>query len=153
MNSSIARVPRLWLAIKLDRSSWLVDGIKPKFKSFSWLLKLRLLYYLVEGLKISDSVLIFWFLKSVYLFSNSFQWNTWIGNCIDTYCTLNGRIQLLLPQTLNVAFRSFEPHIAKPFPNENLFAAIFFFLNNFSMGNGSAICGSKDLNATFNVGG
>ena len=32
-------------------------------------------------------------------------------------------------------------------------AAIFFFLNNFSMGNGSAIRHSKDLNATFNVGG
>ena len=32
-------------------------------------------------------------------------------------------------------------------------AAIFFFLNNFLLGNGSAIQGSKNLNATFNVGG
>ena len=32
-------------------------------------------------------------------------------------------------------------------------AAIFFFLNNFLLGNGSAIHGSKNLNATFNVGG
>ena len=32
----------------------------------------------------------------------------------------NGRTQLLLPPTLNVAFRSFEPRIAEPFPNEKL---------------------------------
>ena len=31
-----------------------------------------------------------------------------------------GRTQLLLPPTLNVAFRSFEPRIAEPFPNEKL---------------------------------
>ena len=34
----------------------------------------------------------------------------------------NGCTQLLLPPTLNVAFRSFEPGIAKLFPNEKLFA-------------------------------
>ena len=32
----------------------------------------------------------------------------------------NGRTQLLLPLTLNVAFRSFEPRIAEPFSNEQL---------------------------------
>ena len=32
----------------------------------------------------------------------------------------NGRTQLLLPSTLNVAFRSFEPGIAELFPNEKL---------------------------------
>ena len=31
-----------------------------------------------------------------------------------------GRTQLLLPPTLNVAFRSFEPRIGEPFPNEQL---------------------------------
>ena len=31
-----------------------------------------------------------------------------------------GHTQLLLPLTLNVAFRSFEPRIAEPFPNEKL---------------------------------
>ena len=31
-----------------------------------------------------------------------------------------GRTQLLLPLTLNVAFRSFEPQIEEPFPNEQL---------------------------------
>ena len=31
-----------------------------------------------------------------------------------------GRTQLLLPPTLNVAFRSFEQRIAEPFPNEKL---------------------------------
>ena len=34
-----------------------------------------------------------------------------------------------------------------------LVAAIFFFLNNGSLGNGSATHSSKDLNATLNVGG
>ena len=29
-----------------------------------------------------------------------------------------GRTQLLLPPTLNVAFRFFEPRIVEPFPNE-----------------------------------
>ena len=32
----------------------------------------------------------------------------------------NGRTQLLLPPILNVAFRSFEPRIGQPFPNEQL---------------------------------
>ena len=32
-------------------------------------------------------------------------------------------------------------------------ATIFFFLNNFSLGNGSAIRGPKNLNARFNAGG
>ena len=31
-----------------------------------------------------------------------------------------GRTQLLLPPTLNVAFRFFEPRIEEPFPNEKL---------------------------------
>ena len=31
-------------------------------------------------------------------------------------------------------------------------AAIFFFFNNYSLGNGSPIRGSKDFNAKFNVG-
>ena len=34
----------------------------------------------------------------------------------DFVC-LNGRTQLLLPLTLNVAFRSFEPRIEEPFTN------------------------------------
>ena len=34
--------------------------------------------------------------------------------------TINGRTQLLLPPTLNMAFRSFEPQIEEPFPNEQL---------------------------------
>ena len=32
----------------------------------------------------------------------------------------NGRTQLHLPPILNVAFRSFEPRIGEPFPNEQL---------------------------------
>ena len=35
-------------------------------------------------------------------------------------CEVNGRTQLLLTPTLNVAFRSFEPQIVEPFPNEQL---------------------------------
>ena len=33
---------------------------------------------------------------------------------------VNGRTQLLFPPTLTVAFRSFEPQIGEPFPNEQL---------------------------------
>ena len=33
---------------------------------------------------------------------------------------IKGRTQLLLSPTLNVAFRSFEPRIGEPFPNEQL---------------------------------
>ena len=32
----------------------------------------------------------------------------------------NGHTKLLLPPTLNVAFRSFEPRIGEPFPTEQL---------------------------------
>ena len=59
----------------------------------------------------------------------------------------NGRTQLLLPPTLNEAFRSFEPRIVK-WEKDCSYQA-----NNFSLGNSSPICGSKNLNATFNVGG
>ena len=37
--------------------------------------------------------------------------------------------------------------------NFRLVTTIFFFHNNFSLGKGSTIRGSKNLNATFNVGG
>ena len=50
----------------------------------------------------------------------------------------------------------FEPRIGETFANEKIVcsvAAIFFFLNNLLLGNGSTIHGSKDMNATFNVGG
>ena len=46
---------------------------------------------------------------------------TMSGVNTDGYpCPLNGHTQLLLPPTLNVAFRSFEPRIREPFPNEQL---------------------------------
>ena len=78
--------------------------------------------------------------------------------------SLKGPTQLLLPPTLNMAFRFFEPRIVDPFPNEKLLrkekiiATIVkegkdygYRANNFSLGNGSAIRGSKNLNAMFNV--
>ena len=36
------------------------------------------------------------------------------------FLNLIGRTQLLLSPTFNVAFRSFEPKIKEPFPNEQL---------------------------------
>ena len=46
-----------------------------------------------------------------------------IGKCLGIVHPTKGHIgrtQLLLPPTLNVAFRSFEPRIKEPFPNEQL---------------------------------
>ena len=47
-----------------------------------------------------------------------------VANIVPENVSLNnkliGHTQLLLPPTLNVAFRSFEPRIAEPFPNEKL---------------------------------
>ena len=65
-------------------------------------------------------------------------------------------LSYLLPPTLNVAFRSLEPRIAEPFPNEKLLRKgkdCGYRANNFSLGIGSAIHISKDLNTTFNVSG
>ena len=41
---------------------------------------------------------------------------------LKTFLVRNTCTQLLLSPTLNVAFRSFEPRIGEPFPNEKLFA-------------------------------
>ena len=39
--------------------------------------------------------------------------------------SVNGRTQLFLSPTLNVAFRSFEPQIGEPFPNQQLLKVTF----------------------------
>ena len=70
--------------------------------------------------------------------------------------TNNRCTHLLLPPALNVAFRFFEPQNAKSFPNEKLLRKEKIAATEgtiFHLGNGSAIQGSKDLNAMFNVGG
>ena len=74
---------------------------------------------------------------------------------ITTNESIIGHTQLLLPPTLTVAFRSFELRIGEPFPNERFLRKkdCGYRANNFQLGKGCAIHGSKDLNAMFNVGG